>query len=115
VVSNSRLDDSTGTFKATGLAPVLWVSGFGCYQWKGTATYTEAGQDSSQTDTTTSLVWTRIDGPQQPPEILYLPTGSVTVTMGGNCAGGGTVPLSGLTSSLTTYNFVPSDSPARKS
>ncbi|MDD5564329.1 MAG: hypothetical protein PHQ91_11500 [Thermoanaerobaculaceae bacterium] len=83
--------------------------------WQGTATYSEVGSDESPTDTVANLVWARIDGAQDPPAITYLPTGDVTVTMGGTCSGGGTMPLSGLTSSLTTYDFVPADAPARNS
>ncbi|MGE5234780.1 MAG: hypothetical protein ACM3O7_00340 [Acidobacteriota bacterium] len=114
VISNSRLDDTAGSFKPVGMAPVLWVSGIGCYQWKGTASYTAAVSGGTQNDTVPDLVFTRVAS-QQPPSIDYLATGNVTVTMGGGCSGGGTVPLSNQLSVLTTYNFLPADSSAVQS
>ncbi len=114
VVSNSRLDDSAGSFKPPGMAPVLWVSGIGCYQWKGSASYTVAAPSSTQANTVPDLVFTRVAS-QPPPSIDYLPAGNVTVTMGGSCSGGGTVPVTGQPNMLTTYNFLPADSPAVQS
>ncbi|HVN77268.1 MAG TPA: hypothetical protein VMT19_13200 [Thermoanaerobaculaceae bacterium] len=108
IVSNSRVDDSGGSFKPPGMAPVLWLSGFGCYQWQGTATYTFTGGDYTQTDTVNNLVWTRVPGATQPPSVSYTVTGDVTVTASNGCSGGGTVHVSDpIFNSLVTWNYLP--------
>ncbi|TAM52970.1 MAG: hypothetical protein EPN53_05565 [Acidobacteria bacterium] len=108
IVSNSRLDDSGGSFQPPGMTPVVWLSGFGCYQWQGKATYTLVGGDYTQTDTTNNLVWTRVPGPTQPPTVRYAATGDVTVAVSNGCSGGGTVPLADpVNDFLMTWNYLP--------
>lgn len=113
IISNSELTDRSGLVTPPGEQPRLVISNMGCWQWKGTAHYTEVANDDSQTDDV-EVTWTRVAS-QPPPRIQYQPSGGVTVTMGGTCSGGGSFPLSTAGSLLETYNFTPLDSPADRS
>ncbi len=115
VISNSDFSDQGRRARPQGRVPRLSASNFGCWRWSGTSTYTEVANDITQTDTVDPVVWTRIGGNQPPPSIRYLPTGTVTVALTGKCNGSKSAPLSGLTSLLTTYNYLPETSAARRS
>ena len=115
VISNARLDDSDGNAVPPGLAPVMWFSNMGCYQWTGSTHYQATGQVSgSQFDAVNDVVWTRVSGSHPPPETLYQATGHIDVTVGNLCSGGGTVTITPASSSLTTYNFTPADATGRR-
>lgn len=113
VISNSELTDRSGLVSPQGQDPRLYLSSVGCWQWKGTATYTETGPTGTQTDTAT-VTWTRTSD-SLPPRIDYQPSGTVTVSLSGQCTGGGTVPITVSTNSMTTFNYTPLSSAARRS
>ncbi|HVN74881.1 MAG TPA: hypothetical protein VMT19_01090 [Thermoanaerobaculaceae bacterium] len=114
IISNSEYSDRNRRVTPPGLAPVFWASRMGCWQWKGTATYTLPGAGGTQTDIA-QVTWTRLDAQPDPARVTYQATGSVTVTMSGDCSGGGTVPITTTVNALDTYNFTPADSAARGS
>jgi hypothetical protein len=112
ILSNSDYQDSTRFATPPGKAPRLFVSGMGCWQWKGTASWTSTGPTGTQTDVTQNVVWTRVAGQPGDPRVSYVPTGSVNVTMTGQCSANVTVPISGATDLLETYNYMPQDNTA---
>jgi hypothetical protein len=114
IISNSEFSDRGRHVTPPGEAPRFWASKIGCWQWKGTATYTAPVSGSTQTDTA-DVTWTRVSAQPDSFRVTYQASGTVTVAMSGGCSGGGTVPISGSATSMESYNFTPADSAARAS
>ncbi|HNX48858.1 MAG TPA: hypothetical protein PKL08_01730 [Thermoanaerobaculaceae bacterium] len=112
IVSNSEFADPSRHAKPQGQNPRLFVSGLGCWQWKGSASWTETGATGTQTDVTQNVVWTRMEGQTPVPQVFYKPSGTVTVTVTGQCTGSKTVPIAGDVDLLETYNYLPQDNTA---
>ncbi len=49
IVSNSQFQDTSATLQPQGLAPMIWYSNIGCWQWTGTASLTNNMGSVSET------------------------------------------------------------------
>ena len=110
IVSNSDYKDQSRTVKPPGMAPLVWVSNMGCWQWVGTATYT----DTLGTLISATATWTRVAASQPAPFVSYKPEGTENWSVTGMCTGSGTLPILPEISSLLTYNFTPRTSSFRR-
>jgi hypothetical protein len=112
IISNSEFRDRGRKLVPSGLAPVVFVSNMGCWQWKGTAKFTGDVQYLKSTVTAT-VIWTP-DTATSAPSISYTASGisdwtiDLTSPDGGHCVASGSLPLSDLYS-LRSYNFTPSE------
>lgn len=108
IISNSEFKDRERKLKPPDMAPVLWASNMGCWQWKGTATLNAVSPDGSGMRISTNATWTRPDASQGPPFVLYKAEGTQNWSISGACSGSGTLPILPEFSFLFTYNFTPS-------
>jgi hypothetical protein len=100
--------------------PLLFTSNMGCWQWKGTASYTLANEITTSTIHSTAT-WTRDSETQSIPSVAYEPQGEETWSLTikfpppqGTCSVGGTIPI-GAGFGLKTFNYVPARSNYRRS
>ncbi len=110
IISNSEFKERDRKLKPAAMSPLLWVSNMGCWQWKGTTTYSDPfGANVSATAT-----WTRAEESQSPPFVLYKAAGTLNWNFAGACSGSGTLPIMPELSFLFTYNYTPSQSSFRR-
>jgi hypothetical protein len=108
IISNSEFKNRDRKLQPPGLAPVLFASNMGCYQWKGTTSYT-SNLSGLTTIITADATFTREATSQSPPFVTYKATGTGLWSVSGECAGSGNFQIEPQNSVLLTYNYTPTE------
>lgn len=104
IISNSEFSDRNRRLQPAGLAPLVWISNMGCWQWKGVASLA-ATNGTTTINIETNVTWKRQSG--TPPYVVYAAEGTENWRVSGPCNGSGSFPLNAAQGHLRTYNFSP--------
>jgi hypothetical protein len=109
IISNSEFADRNRKLKHSNLAPLLWVSNMGCWQWKGTttATLTGGGGLGSTTVKIDSVDATFTTFGLGPPLLFYSVQGNLKWQLSGDCEGKGDIAIDPAKAFLFTHNLTP--------
>jgi hypothetical protein len=123
IISNSEFQDRARILKPPGrLAPLLWESNMGCWQWKGNVTFNSTGiafttkGDPIYFNYLQEAQVTFTRRPAQSSSLVdyELTAGNQTLTISGGCTGHGTFAVFGDHAILNTFNFIHKEGELRR-